>query len=270
VEFILYFAPKQRSKQDLSNPFASVSQIKAKRTLCPKQQNSTSKILLFRQTFRRNKDFLVSNPLPETAFIGALVMPLIDVLSLDGLDLAMPLVQDRVLLLRLVSRKFMLAMESNFSLKLNFRINAAGADSLTACFLQRFHGIVHLHCARPWVPSIKWFDEISEALVLGRLRPLRLLCMSVEGNNLRPLVEILVGLVPAVQQLEIAYRGNCAEILAAVAPIASLGHALTMDLIISMQEFGSCSHQESLLLRHLSSVRIYSASFRSHAAQELL
>ena len=196
-------------------------------------------------------------------------MPLIDVLSLDGLDLAMPLVQDRVLLLRLVSRKIMLAMESNFSLKLNFRINAVGADSLTACFLQRFHGIVHLHCARPWVPSIKWFDEISKALVLGRLRPLRLLCMSVEGNNLLRLVEILVGLVPAVQELEIAYRGNCAAILAAAAPIASLGHALTMKISIPGFDFRGHEESLSLLLQHLrvSSVIIDSTSFRSSTAK---
>ena len=192
---------------------------------------------------------------------------LVDVLSLDGLDLAMPLVQDRVLQLRLVSRKIMLALESNLSIKLNLRINNAGAESFTALFLQRFHGTVQLRCALPWIPSIKWFDEISKALALGRLRALRLLRMSVEGHNLLPLVEILVGLVPAVQELEIAYRGNCAAILAAAAPIASLGHALTLK--ISILGFDFRGHEESLLLQHLrvSSVRIDSASFRSSTAK---
>eukprot|EP00291_Cryptomonas_curvata_P026952 CAMPEP_0172175322 /NCGR_PEP_ID=MMETSP1050-20130122/14159_1 /TAXON_ID=233186 /ORGANISM="Cryptomonas curvata, Strain CCAP979/52" /LENGTH=176 /DNA_ID=CAMNT_0012847403 /DNA_START=8 /DNA_END=535 /DNA_ORIENTATION=- len=167
-------------------------------------------------------------------------MPLADILSLDDLNLYLPLVQDRVLQLRLVSRDIMLALESKIFAEINIRINDAGVDCLTADFLQRWHGKMHLHCTRPWTPDSRWFKEVRDALLLDRLRPLSLLSLSVTGNNLHSLVETLIGLGTAIQQLEIAYHGNGAELLAAATPIAFLapGRVEDQNQFISFRDNG--------------------------------
>ena len=188
------------------------------------------------------------------------------VVSLDGISLAWPRVADCVLKLRLVSRSIMSALESNPSLKINLRITMTGEKNLTAShglnFLSRWHGNVCLHCTRPWNPCNRWLTAVSDALLSGRLRPLSLLSLSVEGKNLPPLVESLAELGPAVQQLEITYCGDVAELLAAATNIASLGQALTMK--ISVKESDPVGRQTCMWLQHMlaSGIGISSISFR--------
>jgi hypothetical protein len=185
------------------------------------------------------------------------------ILSLDLVNLALPRVADCVLKLRLVSREIMSALESNPWLIFNIRIKDTGVDNFDADFLQRWHGNICLHCKHPCNLGSRWFKEVSDALLSDRLRPLSLLSLSVEGGNLHPVVKTLAAIGPAIQQLEIAYSGNGAELLASAAPIASLGHALTM--IISVQGSDPGGRQTSLWLHHLleSSIRISCISFRS-------
>jgi hypothetical protein len=190
-------------------------------------------------------------------------MPLDDILSLDALHIILTLIQDRVLQLRLVSRKIKMALESNIFLKINIHINDAGVEGLKVGLLNKWRGNVCLHCTRPWKPGSRWFQVVSDALLLGRLRPLSLLSLSVQGHNLLPLVQTLVGIGPIIKQLEVAYRGNGAEILAAATTIASLRHILTMK--ISVERNDPDDSQPIFWLHRLlaSSVRINSLSVRS-------
>jgi hypothetical protein len=184
-------------------------------------------------------------------------MSLADILSLDG---TLPnMMQDRILLLRLVSREIMIALETNISLQINLRIYDSGDKNLSAEFLKKWHGGVHLHCSCLWNPEGRWFKEVADALLLGQLRPLNLLSLSVEGRYLIPLVETLSEIGPAIQQLEITYRGNRADLLAAAAPLAALGHTLTTNIYIEGKD------PAGLMMTWLlaSSINISSISFRS-------
>jgi hypothetical protein len=188
-------------------------------------------------------------------------MSVLDLFSLELPRLA-PLVEDRVLELRLVSKTMMMVLESNSSLHINIRISAAGMENLTADFLLRWNGMLQLECRRPCTPDSGWFNTVKDALLSARLRPLSLLSLSISGHNLHPFVETLVVIGTAIQQLEISYLGNCKELLAAAAQIASLGHALTMKISI---EGDPRFRQASLWLPRLvaSSIIICSLSFRS-------
>ena len=122
---------------------------------------------------------------------------------------------------------------------------------------------MQLECTHPCTRDSRWFNTVKDALLSARLRPLSLLSLSIRGNDLHSLVETLVVVGTAIQQLEIAYLGNSkdSELLAAVAPIASLGHALTMK--ISVDGSDRDGRQMSLWLQHLvaSSIRVNSISF---------
>ena len=190
-------------------------------------------------------------------------MPLDDILSLDALQKTLTLIQDRALQLRLVSRKIKMTLESNIFLKINIHINDAGVEGLATGLLQKWRGNVCLHCTRPWNRDSRWFQEVSDALLLGRLRPLGLLSLSVQGHNLLPLIKSLVRIGPLINQLEIAYLGNGAEIVAAATDIASLRQTLAMKISV---EKNYPEESQPILWFHLlqaSSVRINSLSVRS-------
>ena len=109
-----------------------------------------------------------------------------------SLELLPTMIQDRILMLRLVSRLTKTALESNASIPVNLRINDSGVDGLTAGFLKRWSGDVRLHCTRRWYPTSRWLREVRDALVSGQLKPLGLLSLSIEGHDLPPLFEMLV------------------------------------------------------------------------------
>jgi hypothetical protein len=190
-------------------------------------------------------------------------MSLVDIFSLDGLYHTLtPVVEDRVLKLRQVSKSIKLALESNLALKINIHINDTGVESLNPNFLQRWHGSVRLHYKRPWKPGSRWLQEVRDDLSLDRLRQLSLLSLSVEGSNLNPLVEMLVGIGTKIQQMELSYRGNGTELAAAAAALGSLGRALIMDISVEGSDPGGS--QTSAWIHHLaSSIRIDSLSLRS-------
>jgi hypothetical protein len=189
-------------------------------------------------------------------------MSLVDIFSLE-LPPILAMVQDRVLRLRLVSKTIMMALESNSSLNVKFRINAAGMENLSTDFLERWNGRMQLECKCPCTSDSRWFNTVRDALLSARLRPLSLLSLSISGKDLHSLVETLVVMGTVIQQLEIAYLGNGEELLAAAAPIASLGHALTMKISVQGKDPGG--RQMSLWVQRLiaSSIRIISISFRS-------
>ncbi len=191
-------------------------------------------------------------------------MSLHDIMLLDELHLSLTtMIQDRMLTLRLVSKEFMTALESNSLININLRINDAGVAGLTADFLKKWHGKLHLHCTRPWDPKSKWFKEVSDALLFGRIRPLNLLGLSVCGNNLRQLVEKLLIVGPAIKQLEIDYHGDGSDLIAAAALFASLGHTLTVK--ISVQGIDHKGRQMASWLQLLlaSNIRVESLSLWS-------
>ncbi len=190
-------------------------------------------------------------------------MSLVEIFSLE-LPIILALVQDHVLQLRLVSKRVMMAIESNCFMNLKIRISAAGMENLSADFLQRWEGGVRLECKHQCTRDSRWFNTVKDALLSARLRPLRLLSLSIKGHDLHSLVETLVEIGTAIQQLEITYIGNFTELLAAAASIASLGHALTMKICVEGSR-DTGGHQLSLWLQHLvaSSIRINSISFRS-------
>ena len=189
-------------------------------------------------------------------------MSLVDIVALE-LPLILDLVQARVLQLRLVSKRIMVALELNSSMNIKFRISVAGMKHLSADFLRRWNGRVQLGCEHPCTPDSRWFNTVKDALLSTRLRPLSLLSLSIRGNHLNSLVETLVLMGTAIQQLEIAYRGVGEELLAAATPIASLGRTLTMKISVEDRDRGG--RQASLWLQRLvaSSIRIDSISFRS-------
>jgi hypothetical protein len=181
---------------------------------------------------------------------------LADILSLELLPI---MIQDRILMLRLVSRTTLTALESNASIPVNLRIKNSG---LTAGFLKRWCGDVRLHCTHRLHPGSRWFREIRDALVTGQLKPLGLLSLSIEGYDLLPLIEMLVEIGPAIRQLEITYRGNGTELLAVAAPLASLGRTLAMN--ISVQGKDSAGTMSSWMHRLLdSNITINSLTLRS-------
>ena len=186
-------------------------------------------------------------------------MSLADILSLDGILPAM--IENRILMLRPVSRNVMMALESNIYLHIKLRIKYSGVKGLTA-FLKRWHGSVHLHCFLPWNPDDSWFKEVSDALLLGQLRPLELLKISVEGCQLIPLTENLSKIGPAIRRLEITFIGNGAQLLAAAAALASLGNTLTMKLTVLGEDHAG--RMMSLWLQRLlaSNINIDSISLR--------
>jgi hypothetical protein len=189
-------------------------------------------------------------------------MSLADILSSDGRLLAV--IQDRILMLRLVSREIMTALERNIGLQINIRMNDSGVECLTAAFLKKWHGSLYLHCICPWDPDSRWFKEVRDALLLGQLRPLNLLSLSVKGRALIPLVETLLKIGPAIRQLEITYSGNRAELLAAAAPLASFGHTLTMKISFEAKAPAGRKMTVSQTVRLLASnINISSISFRS-------
>jgi hypothetical protein len=183
-------------------------------------------------------------------------MSLAEALSLDGLLATM--IQDQILTLRLVSREIRMALESNACLHIDLRINDSGVESLTAGFLKKWHGRVHLQCSFPWNPDSIWFKEVRDALLLGQLRPLNLLKLAVHGRHLIHLCEMLSSLSEkgpaAIRQLEITYSGNGEQLLAAAAQLALLGHTLTMS--ISVLGNDPAGRTMYLWLQHLLASRI--------------
>ncbi len=174
-------------------------------------------------------------------------------------------VQDRVLGFRLVSRGIATIVESNTQIKIKISINNAGVSGLNAKFLLRWGGSMFLRCTCPWDPGSRWFKEVSDAIESRRMRPLGLLSLSVHGNNLHPLIEALQVLLfrriePAIKQLEIAYFGNCRELIAASQHLESLNHSLTMSL--TMRSLQDSSSQRQLRFSWTSSIKILSLSLR--------
>jgi hypothetical protein len=149
-----------------------------------------------------------------------------------SLELPPTMIQDRILMLRLVSRATLTALESNASIPVNLHINDSGVDNLTAGFLKRWCGEVRLHCTRRWHPGSRWFREVKDSLVTGQLKLLGLLSLSIEGYDLLPLIEMLLEIGPAIRQLEITYLGNGTELLAVAAPLASLDRTLAMNISV--------------------------------------
>ena len=191
-------------------------------------------------------------------------MSLADIVCLDGQHLTLtPVLQGRVLILRLVSRKVKAAVLSNFFLKIKIRINDAGPN---VDFLQMWRGSMSLQCTSPWKPDSKWFRSIEDALARGRLRPLSLLSLLVAGKNLHPLVEMLVRIGHTFQQLQISYRGNGKELLAAAALFASLGRSLTLEISVQGIYWNGAGRRiQTPAWLHLlaSSAKVISISFRS-------
>ena len=187
---------------------------------------------------------------------------LADIISLE-FPLILALVQEHVLKLRLVSKKVMVALESNTSLNIKIRISVAGMDNLSAEFLRRWNGRVQLECKHPCIPDSRWFNTVKDALMSTRLRPLSLLSLSIHGKCLHRLVKTLVAMGNAIQQLKITYCGNGKNLLAAAAPIESLGRSLTMKISVECRDRGG--RQMSLWLQRLvgAGIRINSMSFRS-------
>jgi hypothetical protein len=186
-------------------------------------------------------------------------MSLADILSLDGMLSTM--IQNRILMLRPVSRNIMMALESNICLQVKLRIIYSGVTCLTD-FLKRWHGSVLLHCSWFWNPDDRWFKEVRDALLLGQLRPLKLLNLSVEGCHLIPLTENLSKIGPAIRQLELTCIGNGAQFLAAAAALASLGNTSTIKLTVLGDDHAG--RMLSLWLQRLlaSNIIIDSISFR--------
>jgi hypothetical protein len=184
-------------------------------------------------------------------------MSLLDILTLDQV------VRDRVLKLRLVNKEIKKTLETNDFLSINICVNDVGVESLKSDFLQRWRGSMHLYCTLPWTIGSQWFKEMKGAVVSGLLRPPNLLSLSVEGNNLLPLTESLVGISSGIQELRIAYRGNGMYLVAAAAPLASLGGALTVEISVEGTDFGGI--QTAALLQHLLalSIRLGTISLRS-------
>ncbi len=197
-------------------------------------------------------------------------MSLAAVLSLPDLhQMHLPLalvVQDRVLGFRLVSREIAIIVESNALFKIKISINDAGVKGLNAKFLLRWGGTVFLRCTCPWEPTSKWFKEVSDAIESRQMRPLGLLSLSVNGNDLHRLIEALQNLLfrriePAIKQLEIAYFGNYRELIAASQHLEPLNHCLTMSLTMrSLQDW--ISQSELLRFFRKSSLKIISLSLR--------
>ena len=191
-------------------------------------------------------------------------MSLEDISSLYGLHPTLTqVVQDRVLKLRLVCRTIKVTLESNIFLSINFRISRGGAKGLEANFLQRWHGILHLHCTHAWEPSSIWVKEIRDAVVSGRWRQRSLLSVAVRGNNLLPLARILTEIESGFQNIEINYCGNSTDLRAAVAPLALLGRGFTLKVSIQGRDRGGV--ETSSWLQHLlqSSIEVKSISLRS-------
>jgi hypothetical protein len=82
--------------------------------------------------------------------------------------------------------------------------------------------------------------EVSDPLVSNQPQPLRLslLNMSVENNNLDPLVEKLNMIKPTIQQLKNEYCGHGKELHTASAAVASLGRESTMDITVYENDHG--------------------------------
>jgi hypothetical protein len=174
-------------------------------------------------------------------------------------------VQDRVLVFRLVSRGIAIIVESNTHFKIKISINDDGVNGLNAKFLLRWGGSMFLRCTCPWDPGSRWFNEISDAIESRQMRPLGLLSLSVNGNNLHRLIEALQVLLfrriePAIKQLEIAYYGHCRELIAASQHLKSLNHCLTMSL--TMRSLQDSSFQRQLRFFWTSSIKILSLSLR--------
>ncbi len=197
--------------------------------------------------------------MPEAPECCPKAVSLVDIISMDGIPLASTMIQGHVFHLRLVSREVKIALEYSL-MRIKIRINDAGVENLTARFLQRWHGQMHLECTHPCTTDSRWFKE---AILSARLRPLNLLSLSVDGENLYSVVETLGETGTAIQQLEINYCGDGSYFLAASAFIASLGNALTMR--ISVEGLDPGGRQATVWLQCLvaSSVRINSLCFRS-------
>jgi hypothetical protein len=191
-------------------------------------------------------------------------MSLLDVLSLDGLHLALSeAVEDRLSNLRLVSRDIKRALEKNACLKINVYVSNEEEQSLMADFLQRWQGSLNLHYTRRgWTPDSTWFKGFKDAILLGRFRPPSLLSLLVDESNLLQLAEALRVISTAIQRFRILYQGKGAELLAAAEPLASLGRALTLEISLKGEDLGGAQTSLWLQQLHASSIEPCSISFR--------
>jgi hypothetical protein len=190
-------------------------------------------------------------------------MTLVNIISIDGLPLTSTMIQDRVLQLRLASKMIMIALESNFSMKIKVSISKSGVENLTAAFLQRWHGRVDLVCTHRCTSGCKWFKEVRCALLSAKLRPLSLLSLAVDGDDLHSVVKTLVGMGTSIKQLEITFCGKGTELLAASASLASLSHTLTMKISFRGSDLEGRTTTSCLQRLAESSIRISSVSFGS-------
>ncbi len=132
-----------------------------------------------------------------------------DVFLTDGLRPMLS--RGRVLKMRAVSKTIWQTLQSDCGTSIVFSISPAGVHSLTAEFLQRWNGSMHLECVHPLTPESRWFQAVRNAFPSGRTPSLGLLSLSVSGEYLIPLAETLVGEGTggiAIQELEISVKND--------------------------------------------------------------
>ncbi len=175
----------------------------------------------------------------------------LDLFSLELPRLA-ALVEHCVLELRLVSKTIMMALEANSSMHINIRISVAGIKKIIRIYRQTF--------CKGGMEGCNWSADAHAPPTADGSTRLKMLSCVPDYASSACLVETLMVIGTAIQQLEISYLGNCAELLAATAPIASLGFALTMKISVEGSDPGG--RQASLLLQSLvaSSIIIRSLS----------
>jgi hypothetical protein len=121
-------------------------------------------------------------------------------------------------------------------------------------------GSLNVYCKSETNAGSGWFESFRNAL--SKPQQLSLLSMSVKVPNLHPVVEALVEIRSSIRQLKITYNGNRHEIIAAAAPLALLGSALTMAIDFEEGDRGDGQASAWLQLLIASRVNLVSLSLR--------
>ena len=154
--------------------------------------------------------------------------------------------------LRAVCSSMKEVLEENADIAVNIHLTPAGTKEMTASFLLRWKGSIHLNCKHEWRRTSPWFVALVHALSSDAPPIIKSLHLLLRGSGVESLSESLTAVITrpcTLHLLHVAFRGR--DFVASAAPLDALARAaraVRLDLHLAGRDAGGRRACRSLQL----------------------
>ena len=171
--------------------------------------------------------------------------------------------RDKILMLRSVNSKLKRALHDDTNVSLNIRVGQSVLSQLNQDFLFSWKGTLFLYIEHVKPDILPWLQSLAAVLASGSTPRLGLLDLGVAGQNLPPLVDLLVAALadPRLVQLVTLRYGGSSRPMAA-ARLAALQAAVPTEVIAAVVDDTSADMLDGLSALHGSGVAVRTLELR--------